>query len=160
MTISTIGSHTVSSCPYCDKLMTVSGTDAEGLRLILALLQEHLGQSAECKIAHQKTVRHVFGTLTSNPLTAAFLDEVFPHERLHDDALLNVAKITRDGQSEPYYLEAADLAALPTTLGTDARFTIQWERMTVKEYEALSLINKAPASPNADVQMVAQGDEC
>jgi len=151
MSITKVGNHLVSSCPYCDKLLTVSANQEEqedSWHALVALLQLHLEEFPDCKERHQKSVRHIFGTLALNPLSVAFFDEIFPHGPAPlDSDLLDVAKITRISAPEPYFIEASDLSALPTILGTESKdpLTIEWVRMTVAEFDSLPQSNKPVA---------------
>jgi hypothetical protein len=166
MSVSMVGKHLVSSCPYCDKLLTVQANQEEqedAWHELVTLLQLHLEEFPDCKERHQKSVRHIFGALALNPLTVAFFNDVFPQgQEPLDSDLLDVAKITRTSAREPYFIEASELSALSTILGTDNKdpLTIEWVRMTVAEFEALPLLNR-PATKDTEAAVhspYAHGD--
>lgn len=52
---------------------------------------------------------------------------------------LLVAKIVRDGEGEPLFLEADDLASFPLHLDVSPgdRFSVEWVAMSLTEFEAL-----------------------
>lgn len=50
-----------------------------------------------------------------------------------------VAKVTRQGEAEPFYIEQADMLSFPILFGTESgeRFLLEWVSMSVEEFEAL-----------------------
>lgn len=53
--------------------------------------------------------------------------------------LMMVAKITKVGEDEPYYLEANDMASFAHVFAPEAgdQFTVEWQEMTEAVFEAL-----------------------
>lgn len=53
--------------------------------------------------------------------------------------LMIVARITQEGNAEPFFLERNDMGSMPCLLGTETgrRFNVKWVKMPVKEFEAL-----------------------
>lgn len=75
MSITRTGHHTVSSCPYCDRLIAASERDPEeALRALLVNFWEHLKVSPQCKATHASLALDVLGSLAANPKFLAELE--------------------------------------------------------------------------------------
>lgn len=50
-----------------------------------------------------------------------------------------VAKVTKEGQAEPYYVEEYDMGGFPALFGTNIgdKFSVEWVEMNSDEFEAL-----------------------
>lgn len=53
--------------------------------------------------------------------------------------MMLVARITKEGDTEPYFIEKNDMASFPYLLDAEAgdKFTVEWVEMTEEQFEAL-----------------------